>query len=297
MKKGVLILFPVFFFIFSGMGLNEKYTVDKPGEAVPEQSVPAGCPDKTGEPPVFCPPDDFEPGLKEDSFPRVSCPGQSGKEDHEIIIHDGFSLCYRESYEQAEWVAYIITADKLEKNAERTNDFREDFLVSTGSASPGDYKYSGYDRGHLAPAADMAYSTETMSQSFLMSNMSPQAPGFNRGIWKNLEAQVRTWAEKYNPLYVVTGPVLEEKVYPVIGENQVVVPEYYYKVLYTPETPEGKPAMAAFIIPNESVKAPVSSFLVTVDEVEEKTGLDFFWDLEDVVENSLESEMALNPWF
>ena len=93
MKKGVLILFPVFFFIFSGMGLNEKYTVDKPGEAVPEQSVPASCPDKTGEPPVFCPPDDFEPGLKEDFFPRVSCQGQ---ESGNIILN----TCYNDKRRQ-----------------------------------------------------------------------------------------------------------------------------------------------------------------------------------------------------
>lgn len=299
MKKGFVIILLTFFVIllvFSGI---KKYGGDKAsgentasGTTQEDKSITPGDSEATeslgNEAGTF--PD-------KDLFPRVNCPGMIGKENHEIIFHEGFALCYREPFEQAEWVAYVITEDKLEKNAERTDDFREDLDVSTESASPGDYKYTGYDRGHLAPAADMAYSTETMSQSFLMSNMSPQAPGFNRGIWKKLEAQVRAWAEEYNPLYVVTGPVLEEKAYPVIGENQVAVPEYFYKVLYAPESPGRKAVMAAFIIPNEGQKAPVSSFMVTVDEVEEITGLDFFWDLDDGLENSLESELCVNFWF
>ena len=104
--------------------------------------------------------------------------------DHELRKFQNYSLCYRETYEQAEWSAYCLTSNQLVKNADRTNDFRPDNRISTQSASLADYKGSGYDRGHLTPAADMSFSEQAMSETFYMSNMSPQEPQFNRGIWE-----------------------------------------------------------------------------------------------------------------
>ena len=100
-----------------------------------------------------------------------------------------------EEHEQPAWVIYRLTKQQaLTKAAKRDDNFKEDPSVPTGSATLADYRRSGYDRGHLAPAADMAYSRQTMEDSFFMSNMSPQRPAFNRGIWKDLEAQVRDFA-------------------------------------------------------------------------------------------------------
>ncbi|MDZ7792136.1 MAG: DNA/RNA non-specific endonuclease [Spirochaetia bacterium] len=123
--------------------------------------------------------------------------------------HTGYTLSYSEEHEQAEWVAYKLTIEELQGDVERTDNFREDKKVDTETASLSDYRGSGYDRGHLAPAADFSWSEEAMSDTFYLSNMSPQKPGFNRGIWRSLESQVREWAIRDKALLVVTGPVFE----------------------------------------------------------------------------------------
>ena len=217
--------------------------------------------------------------------------------DHEIHSYAGFRLCYRESYEVAEWVSYTVTKDELVKESGRTNDFREDESISTGSASPADYYRSGYDRGHLAPAADMAWSRESMSESFYMSNMTPQTPAFNRKIWMYLESQVRIWAERYGEVTVVTGPVLDKKAseYKTIGENEVCVPEWFYKVLLV-KTEEENVETVGFLIPNEGWTGTFWDYAVTVDEVETRTSLDFFSVLDDEIENQAEGTFNLNCW-
>ena len=136
----------------------------------------------------------------------------------EIVEHENYSLCYNENYEQASWVFYELTKDEVVGDLERTDDFREDPLVSTGSASLEDYVGSGYDRGHIAPAADMEFSATAMSESFYMSNMSPQHPSFNRGRWKSLESEVRKWAYSREAIWVTSGPVLK-------GDLQIAVLE------------------------------------------------------------------------
>ena len=305
---------------------------------------------------------------------RLELPYEAGEEelvssgdDRELRFFPGYALCYRESYEQAEWVAYTLTPEKLIKNTKRTGEFREDPEISTGSALPEDYRFSGYDRGHLAPAADFAYSLETMTDSFFMSNMSPQTPAFNRGGWAKLESFVRTLAAKAETLYIVTGPVLEKDAgeYGSIGENCVSVPEYFYKALLlvvpaedaasgesdadstaevyeetevageteaacnagecgAGEMPEesavacvtglGEVSVAAgvadeeavsavesgkllyamgFILPNEKIEWEPEAFLCSIDEIERRTGIDFFCRLDDEVENLLEAESCL----
>ena len=131
------------------------------------------------------------------------CAASHKASDHQIRQFEHYSLCYRESYEQAEWSAYCLTEEELVKNAKRSDDFRADPEITTGSATPADYKKSGYDRGHLSPAADFAFDQNAMSETFYMSNMSPQKGGLNRGIWKDLEAEVRLWAKNFGRIYVV----------------------------------------------------------------------------------------------
>ena len=232
------------------------------------------------------------------------CAGNHGKNtgDHQIRNFENYSICYRESYEQAEWSAYCLTEDELVKNAKRSDDFRADPEITTGSATPADYKKSGYDRGHLSPAADFAFSEKAMSETFYMSNMSPQKGSLNRGIWKDLESKVREWAELYGRVYVISGPVLEKPAseYKSIGENQVAVPEFYYKVilipLYEDENDKASPEdaqnvmMIAFILPNEKCEGTLDDYAVTVDEVESRTGLDFFAPLPDSIENEMEGK-------
>ena len=210
-----------------------------------------------------------------------------------VIKHIGYTLSYNEKHEQANWVAYELTADETIKRAKRSNNFRTDNAVKTGSATNEDYKGSGYDRGHLAPAADMGWSNASMEASFLYSNMSPQVQGFNRGIWKRLEEQVRQWASDNQAVYVVTGPVLENNL-PTIGSEKVSVPRYYYKVILDFTQPEQKGI--GFILPNASSTLPLPSFAVSIDSVERKTGIDFFPALPDEQERLIEKAICINCW-
>ena len=221
--------------------------------------------------------------------PASTCGENTG--DHEVHRYSGFSLCFRDSYKDAEWVSYTLTQEKLIKNARRTNKFTEDKNISTGSAKLSDYKASGYDRGHLAPAADMAWSEQSENESFLMSHMTPQAPQFNRGIWKEIEAQVRKYAQSLDFLIVATGPVLEKQPeeYKSIGQSKVRVPEYFYKVLLSKDK-SGNWQSIGFIIPNEKSEHDIFSYKVCVNEVEERTGIDFFSALEDSIEEEVESQ-------
>ena len=194
-----------------------------------------------------------------------------------VVDRIGYALGYSEEHEQAAWVMYRLTREEvLTKAAKRTDDFREDPNIPTFSALPSDYSHSGFDRGHLAPAEDMKFSDVTMQESFYMSNMSPQRPEFNRGIWKKLEKQVRRFAYNEGSVFVITGPILERNLKKIGNANKVSVPRYFYKVVYD-ETPPHK--MIAFVLPNEGSDKPVADYVTSVDEVERRTGLDFFrWD-------------------
>ena len=211
----------------------------------------------------------------------------------QIIYHTGFTLSYNETHEQASWVAYELTASELIKKVNRSNNFKKDPKVKTVSALPSDYLRSGYDRGHLAPAADLSWSPTTMQESFYMSNMSPQKPGFNRGIWKKLESYVRQWAYENKSIYVVTGGILSS-VKTSIGESNVGIPLYYYKVILDYTQPEIKGI--GFILPNSSSSKPLQNFAVSIDEVERRTGIDFFYNLPDIDEQKIESTFNVSSW-
>lgn len=211
-----------------------------------------------------------------------------------VVDRVGYALGYIEYHEQPAWVVYKLTRDEvLTKVSKRKNRFKEDPEIPTGSACSADYRRSGYDRGHLAPAADMAFSEQTMAESFYYSNMSPQHPKFNRGIWKKLEEQVRQFAVREGEVYVVTGPVLPNEKTITIGPNRVTVPTHYYKVVYDLTEPK---KMIGFILPNTNVKADLKDFAVTVRQVEEQTGLDFFSLVPRPEQDRLETSIDVDAW-
>ncbi|MFK8105133.1 MAG: DNA/RNA non-specific endonuclease [Saprospiraceae bacterium] len=214
----------------------------------------------------------------------------------QIVKHGYYALSYSEDHEQPEWVAYELSKDLLyKKRVDRSNNFRPDPKVSSASASPRDYKRSGYDRGHLVPAGDMGFSKRSMSETFYMSNMSPQIRNFNGGVWRELEEQTRDWVMKFDKLYIVTGPVLTAAIRDKIGVNEVSVPDSYYKVLLDLSEPEVK--AIGFILPNEIRYEHLSQFAVSVDEVEELTGIDFFYRLMDEnLEKELEAKVDIDQW-
>jgi endonuclease G len=208
----------------------------------------------------------------------------------DLISHSRFSLSYIEEHEQAEWVYYKLNPDLLKGFAKRTNNFRADSAVKTGSAEIHDYRKSGYDRGHLAPAGDMKSSKKSMSESFFMSNISPQQPSFNRGGWKKLETLVRSWATN-SEIHIVTGGIL---IYDLkkIGRNEVSVPDYFYKIIFD----HNECKMIGFVMPNKKITKKIKNYVKTVDEIEMLTGIDFFYDLFDDIENELESVVKIKDW-
>ena len=210
-----------------------------------------------------------------------------------IVRHTYFTLSYSEKDEQPEWVYYELTPALIKGKQKRTDDYRPDSLVSTISAQLEDYRGSGYDRGHLCPAGDMKLNFTSMSESFLLSNMSPQEKDFNDGIWNKLEELVRKWALTDSKIYVVTGGVLTSNK-GKIGLDGVTIPKYFYKIIYDPK---GQGKMIAFLIPNEKSIKRLQEYVVSVDSVESLTGIDFFPELPDSIENLLERGKDLSAWF
>lgn len=208
----------------------------------------------------------------------------------ELIPHTYYVLDYNEAHEQANWVIYFAG---LAGTASRKDHFREDPTVTTGSATLTDYKNSGYDRGHLAPAADMKMNALAMSESFYMSNMSPQNQTFNRGIWSQLEQLVRAWAQDTHSLadVIITGPVLGDSTCGQIGQG-VTVPCWYYKIYADPESGRA----IAFILPNAPSQSPLRDFATTIDSVEQLTEIDFFYQLPDSVQQMMEARLLPDKW-
>ena len=212
-----------------------------------------------------------------------------------IVEHTGYTLNYCEEYEQPYWVAYVLTADEVfSSNSERADNFHEDPSIPTGSATLADYKGSGYDRGHMIPAADLKWSEQAMDDSFYLSNMSPQVGSFNRGIWADLESAVRTFAAQNQSICVVTGPVLTDGPYETIGSNEVAVPHYYFKTILDYTGDEHK--AIGFLLANEGSSADLTTFAVSIDELEELTGFDFFPALPDSEEEVLEASFDVTLW-
>ncbi|OBX22659.1 MULTISPECIES: DNA/RNA non-specific endonuclease [Bizionia] len=211
----------------------------------------------------------------------------------QVVHHEGYSLSYSEPHEQAEWVAYELKKEHLSQTNFERPYFEVDKAVKTGAASWRNYKNSGYDRGHLCPAADRRYSKEAHDETFLTSNISPQNHAFNSGIWNSLEQKTRYWASKYHGVYVVTGGVLGSDL-KTIGSEKVAVPKQFYKIIL--DYNEGDPKVLAFLMPHVNSKQPLYNFVVSVDAVEELTGIDFFPELDDAVEARIESSSDYKKW-
>ncbi|SRX74855.1 DNA/RNA non-specific endonuclease [Aequorivita antarctica] len=222
----------------------------------------------------------------DDSFLPASTTGA-------IVKHNFFTLSYSEKDEQAEWVAYELAKSDLSKNEFERPYFIEDKSVKTKSADWRNYKNSGYDRGHQCPAGDRRISFEAYNETFLTSNISPQDHSFNAGIWNRLEQKVRFWAEKYDGVYVVTGGVLKGNM-KTIGDENVSVPNEFYKIVV--DVSNGNYKAIAFVIPNKPSSDSFYEYAISIDEVEAKTGIDFFPKLPDSIENSMENTIDLKAW-
>lgn len=212
----------------------------------------------------------------------------------QILKRTGYVASYNKTTLLPNWVAWHLTAERTEGSAKRSGvDFAEDTEVPEPRATDWDYYNSGYDRGHMCPAADNKWSKKAMEESFLFTNMCPQNGNLNRGDWNEMEMACRKWAKKYGDLYIVCGPILYKGKHKTIGKNKVVVPEAFFKVvLRTGDDPQA----IGFIYKNTSGNRPKDSYVNTVDEVERITGIDFFPSLPDDVEKNVEATADIANW-
>lgn len=212
----------------------------------------------------------------------------------QILKRTGYVVSYNKTTLLPNWVAWHLTAERTEGSAKRSGvDFAEDTEVPEPRATDWDYYNSGYDRGHMCPAADNKWSKKAMEESFLFTNMCPQNGNLNRGDWNEMEMACRKWAKKYGDLYIVCGPILYKGKHKTIGKNKVVVPEAFFKVvLRTGDDPQA----IGFIYKNTSGNRPKDSYVNTVDEVERITGIDFFPSLPDDVEKNVEATADIANW-
>ena len=225
-------------------------------------------------------------------YARLGVPGQDG----ELLCRTGHLLAHSSQNKTPIWVIERLTKEKATSRVvPRYNKFQADPDLEKGKrAELSDYKASGYDRGHMAPSANMRWDRQAMIECFYLSNMVPQVgKGMNQGIWKDLEELVRVWAIDREELFVFTGPIYEGGVSKTIGKNKVAVPSHLYKIVYDPNRQEA----IAFIMPNKALKTEdMLNYIATIRDIEEKTGLDFFSSFEKELQDVIETKRASGLW-
>ena len=225
---------------------------------------------------------------------KVEIPTIKDNRSDRVITHKGYTVSYNYDWKIPNWVAYELTDWEVEGEVPRSDKFKPDPMVPQyATAVTDDYKYSGYDRGHMAPAADMKWDEQVMKESFYLSNICPQNPNLNGGVWKDLEEQVRDLAYQKGSIFVVCGPIVNDAS-TTIGLNKVVVPQAFFKVLL--QENNGEIHTIGFVYENKSGSKPMSTYAMTVDEVEKMTNIDFFPSLPDNIEKSVESDVDFSKW-
>lgn len=210
-----------------------------------------------------------------------------------LLERFSYFLSYNKDKRHPNWVAWHLTAEHTDGPIERLSNFHEDEDVPAPRATLTDYRKSGWSRGHMCPAGDNKWDEQAMYESFALTNVCPQNASLNSGLWNSIEMDCRKWAKKYGGVYIVCGPVFLNNVHETIGENRVVVPEAFFKVILCLQ---GKPKAIGYIVRNTEGKKKKDQFVNTVDDVERITGMDFFPALPDDIENEVEANADISVW-
>ncbi|MDE6410893.1 MAG: DNA/RNA non-specific endonuclease [Muribaculaceae bacterium] len=211
----------------------------------------------------------------------------------QIKDYEGFRVSFNNDNRTPNWVAWELLASETDGKVGRYNTFWSDPDIE-GCPSTYDYRNSGYDRGHLCPAADQKWSQKAMEHCFSLANMCPQDHALNTGAWKTLEAKERVWAQRDSALIIVSGPIYSPTDKKRIGEAGVRVPGAFFKILAAPylDNPRG----IAFVYPNMTAPGNMENYATTIDEVEQLTGFDFLSALPDDIESEIESKSSFKEW-
>ena len=210
-----------------------------------------------------------------------------------LINYSGMTVSFNPDKHQPNWVAWELTGNEAQGEESRSNKFATDETVP-GCALLEDYRNSGYDRGHIAPAGDMKWSERAMNESFLLTNICPQEKRLNVGAWKRLEEKCRTWAQIDSAIIIVAGPILTDELTDTIGKSRIPVPKRFFKVILSPYA--NPPRGIGFIMKNDYIEGGLQTTAVSIDEVERATGHDFFSSLPDSIESAIESECRFHYW-
>lgn len=213
--------------------------------------------------------------------------------DSKLLNYRAMDISFNPRMHEPNWVAWELTADETNGDIKRSSQFYSDDSVE-GCAETYDYLYSGYDRGHMAPAGDMKWDATAMRETFCMVNICPQAKVLNTGAWKRLEEKCRSVARTDSAIIIICGPVLTDTLRDFIGDNRVAVPKRFFKVILSSYTTPVRGI--GFIMPNDRVKGGMQATAVSIDEVERITGHDFFSALPDSIELAVEKECDFNSW-
>ena len=225
---------------------------------------------------------------------NVEIPAKLHNRKEQFITHIGYTVSYNSDWKIPNWVAYELTKEEVEGTVPRFDAFMPDPEVPyKETATTNDYKNSGWDRGHMAPAGDMKWSEQAMKESFYLSNICPQNKNLNSGIWKDLEEQVRSLAIQKGNLYVVCGPIVSKQP-TTIGSNKVAIPDAFFKVLL--QNDNGNWSAIAFMFANESGRKPLSTYAMSVEDMQIITDIDFFPTLPDSIEEKIESQADFTKW-
>ncbi|GED21273.1 DNA/RNA non-specific endonuclease [Halomonas halmophila] len=217
---------------------------------------------------------------------------------HRVLRNDGYLLGWSDIRVSPLWVSYALQAVDDPQAGERPG-FRRDWRT-LWPLKPDSYAHSGYDRGHLAPnyAIAAVHGRAAQRDTFLMSNMTPQRPDLNRRLWQRLEEVVMDrFVPRFGRLRVITGPIFDDEFFfsgVMERAGLVEVPEAFYKILIVPGA---QPRALAFIMPqNVSGDEPLDRYLVSIDDVEARTGLDFFPQLSASAAEALEAGVQTQGW-
>jgi len=228
---------------------------------------------------------------------KYELPKPLNRSDEKTIVHEGYTCSFNTSRLTPTYVAWCLTRERTKGKVKRTNFFDVDPKIeSRYQVRHSDYSGSRFDRGHMCPSADNQHSQKAMVECFYMTNMCPQSHALNSGAWNDLEIQCRSWARNYGKIYICTGPIYDKTPYRMIGSRKnfrIAVPDRFYKVVLM----VGKTTKAiGFIYPNGSADKDMRDYAVSVDRVEQLTGLDFFYQLDDKTENQIEKVCKPSAW-
>ncbi|MCH5231486.1 MAG: DNA/RNA non-specific endonuclease [Muribaculaceae bacterium] len=226
-------------------------------------------------------------------FPGLEIVNLKGETPEQLKKYTGFTVSFNKENHTPNYVAWELLAQEITDDAERSNRFWQDPEIE-GCAAHSDYTHSGYDRGHMCPAADQKWSWEAMQDCFVMANMCPQDHSLNAGAWNTLENKERQWALRDSAIMIVAGPVYQPSDTKRIGDIGVRVPSAFFKAFLAPYLEE--PRAIAFVYPNMSAPGNMQDYAMSIDDLEELLGFDLFAALPDEIENVVEANYSFKEW-